>query len=374
MKTIVIIGGTGHFGGRICRRLVGEPGTKLVVTSRSQERAENLAAELRMLRPNCDVNAACLDQSSANLASDLNKLHPDIVVHTAGPYQGQGYRVASACIECSSHYVDIADGRAFVLGFDSLDNEAKRRGVLLISGASTMPGLSSCVVNEFRNRFREIHVIQISIAPAHQMPRGHGIIAGVLSYCGKPFQVLSNGKWATMHGWQNLKMQRYPALGRRLSSVCDVPDLSLLPACVPEAKTVTFHAALESKWEQLTLWSMAWLTRLHVVRDWKRLIPLYRRLSAQLINLGSDMGGMQVRLSGIAADRNLLSVSWNLTARQNHGPEIPCTPALIVTRKLARDEFSIRGARPCLNLFSLTEFDEEMRDLDVEWAVSEEKG
>ena len=44
------------------------------------------------------ITSASLDQSSDSLERDLESISPDIVVHTAGPYQGQSYRVAEACI------------------------------------------------------------------------------------------------------------------------------------------------------------------------------------------------------------------------------------------------------------------------------------
>lgn len=371
MKTIVVIGATGHFGGRICRRIVGEKNTELVVTSRSIARARTFADELRKLDPDATIYAASLDQSSPNFESALKSLRPDIVVHTAGPYQGQDYRVARACIDCGSHYVDLADGREFVQEFESLHAEARDRDVLLVSGASTLPGLSSAVIDLLKDRFDSIRDITISIAPAHQTPRGTGTIAAVLSYCGKPFKVLSDGDWVTMHGWQNMKTQRYPNLGLRLSGACDVPDLALLPNYVDGSRTVTFHAALEAKWEQVALWLMGWVTRLRVVDDWNRFVPSFRWMSDQLIGLGSDTGGMHVKLSGLGKDQNIKSVTWFLTARQNHGPEIPCCPALILTRKLASDQITARGAFPCLGMITIAEFDNEVSDLDIDWKVDE---
>jgi NAD(P)-dependent dehydrogenase (short-subunit alcohol dehydrogenase family) len=371
VKKIVVIGGTGHFGGRICRRLVGENNTELVVTSRNDASAKSLADELQKLSPDAVISAARIDQSSADFENDLKSLCPDVVIHTAGPYQGQDYRVAEACIECDSHYIDLADGREFVQGFDSLHERARLRGVLLVSGASTLPGLSSAVIDQFRDRFDSILEIEISIAPAHQTPRGVSTIAAVLSYCGKPFEVLVNGSWGIMHGWQDMRTQRYPVLGTRFSGACDVPDLGLLPNYVDGSETVTFHAALESKWEQVALWIMGWLTRLRLVKDWSGLVPAFSWLSDRLINLGSDTGGMRIKLSGIALDQNTKSVTWLLIARQNHGPEIPCSPALVLARKLAAGQISARGAFPCLGMFTLSEFDTEISDLDIDWAIDE---
>ncbi len=369
-KKIVVLGGTGHFGGRICRRLAGEANTTMVVTSRRLADADALAANLRQSSPGASVRAAALDQSSAGFARDLTALSPNIVIHTAGPYQGQNYRVAEACIDCGSHYIDLADGREFVHGIGGLDAAAKSSGVLLVSGASTLPGLSTAVIDMLRSRFDEIHAIEISIAPGHQTPRGAGTVAAVLSYCGVPFKVLKDGHWITMHGWQNMQRQSYPALGFRLSAACDVPDLGLLPEYVAGSRTVTFHAALEAKWEQIALWIMAWLTRGGLVSSWRRSIPLFRSISGRLIRFGSDVGGMHIRLSGVARDGGEKSVSWDLTARQNHGPEIPCVPALVLARKLADDQISKTGAIPCLGLISVEEFDAEVKDLDIDWEIS----
>lgn len=368
---VVVIGGTGHFGARICRRIVAEAGIQLVVTSRAQDNAAELVKELQAHCPDASVRAARLDQGSASFSADLESLAPDIVVHTAGPYQGQDYRVADACIDCGCHYIDLADGRAFVEGFSRLNESALRRGVLLVSGASTLPGLSSAVIDSLKDQFDEIHTIDISIAPGHRTPRGLGTIAAVLSYCGKPFRVLADGRWVTAYGWQDLRTQRYPVLGTRLSGACDVPDLGLLPDYVAGVRTVTFHAALEAPWEQLALWLMAWLTRLRVVADWSRFAPAFKRLGKRLMRFGSDRGGMHVRLTGIDKDRNRLVRTWYLTAGQNHGPEIPCTPALILTRKLARNQISKRGAFACLGVVSLAEFEDEVRDLDISWRVQD---
>ena len=224
----MVIGGTGHFGGRICRRIVGQKNTELVVTSRSAARAQTVVDDLKCADPTARVSAAGLDQQSSAFIADLQSLCPDIVVHTAGPYQGQSYQVARACIEIGSHYIDLADGRDFVQGFNALHEEAKRSGVLLVSGASTLPGLSSVVIDSLRDAFTTIEKVEISIAPAHQTPRGMSTVSAVLSYCGKPFQVLVDGDWVTRYGWQDMRRHRYPEFGSRLSAACDVPDLAVV--------------------------------------------------------------------------------------------------------------------------------------------------
>ena len=360
---VVVLGGTGHFGARICRRLAKEPDLELIVTSRSEARAESLVAELRD-QP-AAVSAAAVDQDAQELVDRLRELNPTVVIHTAGPYQGQDYGVAQACIDVGCHYVDLADGRQFVAGFDSLDAAAQEVGVVLVTGASTLPGVSSAVVNQMRDRFQSIERIETSIAPAHQTPRGLGTVHAVLSYCGMPFEVWRDGQWHTVHGWQDLRVQRYPALGRRLSGACDVPDLALFPDYVPGVRTVSFHAALEAPWEQLGLWAMAWLTRIGIVRDWTRFASAFLAMSERLIRLGSRRGGMQLRIDGKGLDGKAHTCHYHLVAEKNHGPEIPCTPAIVITKQIVRGEAPEAGAYPCLGLFTVEEFMQELSDYDV---------
>ena len=83
---------------------------------------------------------------------------------------------------------------------------------------------------------------------------------------------------------------------------------------------------------------------------------------------------MRIRLSGISKDQTATCIVWNLIARQNHGPEIPCTPALILARKLAAGQLAARGAQACLGMLTLSDFDAEVSDLDISWSVDEEPG
>src|SRR3974390_3238294 len=93
------IGGTGNFGSRIARTLRGESNIELIITGRHAgpvgERAGSTA----------------LDIESPKLRERLRALSPELVIHCAGPFQGQDYRVAQAALAAGAHYLDLADGR-----------------------------------------------------------------------------------------------------------------------------------------------------------------------------------------------------------------------------------------------------------------------
>ena len=113
---VLILGAYGFFGSRIAGSLAREPGIELVVAGRNAGKATALAYQLGLRAE----SARAIDASDARLALQLRKLGIRTVIHTAGPFQGQDYHVARAAIEAGAHYLDIADGRAFVTGIKAL--------------------------------------------------------------------------------------------------------------------------------------------------------------------------------------------------------------------------------------------------------------
>jgi hypothetical protein len=118
-KPILILGGTGVFGTLIAEDLADLP---LVIASRRLEKARALASRL----PRAEARAI-------DLAEPLDFSFASIVIHCAGPYQGQDLRVVEACARAGAWYVDIAD---------AWDYLAKLRGrPRVLAGMSTIPAL-----------------------------------------------------------------------------------------------------------------------------------------------------------------------------------------------------------------------------------------
>jgi short subunit dehydrogenase-like uncharacterized protein len=116
-----------------------------LIAGRDGSKAKTLATQLGL-----DAQMGLtIDAHDPQLAQQLIDLQVDTVVHAAGPFQGQDYAVAEAAITAGANYIDLADGREFVAGIGKLDAQAKARGVLVTSGASSLPALSSAVVDRY---------------------------------------------------------------------------------------------------------------------------------------------------------------------------------------------------------------------------------
>ena len=74
---------------------------------------------------------------------------------------------------------------------------------------------------------------------------------------------------------------------------------------------------------------------------------------------------MYVQVSGLDKQRQPLRQTWQLLAGDDHGPNIPCFPAIALTRKLLRDEVAERGAMPCVGLLTVDEILGAMPNLNL---------
>lgn len=361
---VVLVGAMGVFGSRMARRLAGDARFELVLAGRHRAPLVSLQHSLG----DTTVRVAELDVLGSDLASRLAALHPALVVHAAGPFQAQDYRVAEACLDLGSHYVDLADGRAFVDGIRRLDSRARAAGRVVLSGASSVPALSSAVVDAFAPRFGRLDSIESAICPGNRTPRGDATVASILGYCGRPIRVWRDGRWQSVSGWMAGKRQRF-SHGHRRVGACEVPDLELFPARYPGVHTVLFRAGLELPLLHYGTWCAAALVRLGLVRDLSRHAPRLRRLSERFARLGTAVGGMVVELTGLDHDGAPLHLRWWLEAAAGDGPEVPATPAVVLAECLAAGDLGDPGAGPCMGRLTLAQLLEGLSAFSVRTGV-----
>jgi len=358
---VLILGGYGFFGRIIAAGLARAPGVELLLAGRDGSKATALAYQLGLRAE----NARAIDATDPKLPALLRKLRVNTVIHTAGPFQGQQYHVARACIEARANYLDLADGREFVVGIQTLDAAAKAAGVCVFSGVSSLPALSAAVVDQHAQYFARIESIAIGISSGAKLP-GIATMRAVLGYCGKPIRVWENGAWAETHGWLDRRSFGFvKPIGPRMLGRCDVPDLTLLPQRFPTARTVSFHAGFASDTcHKVVEWLATQVRR----GRFKSALPFAGALygvARWLQPLLPDRGGMFVRMQGPDDDGRPRTLTWQVLAYDNHGPHIPCGPAIALTRKLASGSAPAPGARPCMGELTVKEILDTLKGLSI---------
>lgn len=365
MTRVLIIGGYGNFGSYIARALAADPNIDLLIGGRSKAKAHAFAASLEAANP----VSGCVIDINRDVESQLGNIRPDVVIHTTGPFQDQDHHVARAAIAAGIHYLDLADARRFVATIGELDEAAKNAGVAVIAGASSVPCLTAAFIDRYRPRFARLESATYGIAAAQATNRGLGTAAAILSYVGKPFTILAGGKRKRVYGWQGTHAVRYPELGIRLFGYCDIPDLELFPERYPELRDLEFVAGHEVKLLHIGTWLLSWIVRLGFIKSLSDYAGRLLNVSFLFDPLGSEKSGFHMFLRGIDHDGQRIEIRMFMIARQVHGPNIPCFPAILLARRIAAGQRLEPGARPCLDLLELDELLGSMSYLDITTSV-----
>jgi len=366
-QSILIIGGTGVFGKRLVRHLSRQPDLALYVSTRSAAKA---AAFIRSLpHPQAEVRPVKLD-TQVNLQAQLDHIQPRIVVDCSGPFQGAGFETAQAALEAGAHFIDLADARDYLAGFaDALDAMARRNGVCALTGASSTPTLSTCVVKHLTDGWQRVDTIDIAITPGGKSEVGRSVIEAILSYAGKDVPLWINGRLSKTTGWQNAKRIGVPGLGYRRVAAVETFDAEYLGPHLNVQSRVSFSAGLESGIEQRGIETLAALRKRGFIGALDALIPLLLKARHITRIPTSSSGGMLVDICGLDADGVMTQTKWALVARRDHGPNIPILPAAAAIRKLLSGPVK-PGADFAHAVLSLEDIQNEMHGYDIKTTTS----
>lgn len=362
---VLVLGGYGFFGRRLVQRLSLIPDLHIQVAGRSPTAARDLVQGMQG-KSSATLEAVVLDSQESGFEDALRRLAPNVVVNASGPFQGADYRVAATCIARGVHYADLADGREYVTGIGSLHASALAAGVVVTSGASSVPALSGAVADFLAKDLTTVEVIDIGISPGNRTERGLSTVRAILSYCGKPVPAPAASR---MFGWAGSRDHTYPSpIGRRLLSPCDVPDLTVFPLRYAGRPEVRFGAGLELRFLHRGMNVMAWMARKGIVSDWSRHASILKRAADLFRNWGSDAGAMHVTVQGVDHEGSTTTRTWQLVATEGDGPFVPTLAAAAFIRKVQSGTLA-PGAYPCVGLIGLADFMRETEGLAIRTEV-----
>jgi hypothetical protein len=150
MKRVVVAGSRGVFGSHLVRELGDR--YDVLATTRDTLDLDDVEAVARVARG--AFAFAC----------------------AAGPFQKLDRRIVRAVVDAGAHWLDIADDeRWFFDLFDDreLDALARRRGVVVMPGLSTLPAISGALVR----RLLPAERVQITLFIGNDNPKGAAAIA-----------------------------------------------------------------------------------------------------------------------------------------------------------------------------------------------------
>ena len=364
-STILVIGGYGVFGGRLSRRLACVEGLDVIVAGRSLEKAAEFCAT-NGGRP------AVIDVDDDKLGALFAQLAPAIVIDAAGPFQCYGskpYRVAAAALGVGANYIDLSDDGAFTAGILELDAEARQKGLVAISGASSVPAISSAAVAALSRPMASIDFIDTVILPGNRAPRGASVVGSILAQVGRPVATVRGDMERMVRGWsarrrETLSIPGVQSVSGRRSHHIGAPD-TLLFSRHFGAPNVSFRAGLELAIMNAALSLAGLLVAAFPRLRLERLSGLLLRIADAMRGLGSDRGGMRVEVGGLMADGTGVKGRWTLIAGHGDGPEVPTIPAYLLTRMILGGRIE-PGARACVEEIAMGDIEKVTGELGID--------
>ena len=365
--TVLILGGYGTFGSRLVRLLRDEAGLTLVVAGRDMERARSFCAGIRG-----KTRLVPLELDRNALGGELRRIGADVLVDASGPFQSYGsdpYRVARQCVADGVHYMDLADDGAFVDGIRSLDADARRRGVFVLSGLSTFPALSTAAVDALSVGMRRIDEVVAGLSPSPKAGLGGSVVRAIAAYAGRPIGILRAGTKSRAPGLLDLRELTIAPpgkmpLGRFRFGLIDAPDQFTLPRRFPDLANAWLGVATRPAMGGMVLRMAARFVRMGLLRSLSPLAPLMETFN-RLASWGEARGGLVVAVSGLGGDGRPERRSWHLVAEGDDGPFIPSIAAAETIRNGLLRRWPAEGARPGDREMPLGEFERAFRRLDI---------
>lgn len=205
-KKVVFVGGTGRVGAASAAALVAnDPSVaKVVLAGRSDAAAAEAMERHPSLRGVAEFAKLDLGDASSVAAAIAGA---DLVVHSAGPFQGGGDRCAvmDAAIAAGVPYLDVCDDADYARSAKSRHAAALAAGVPCITTAGVYPGVSNVMAADMiaANRAAggdadaEVEYVLYSYFCAGSGGVGDTILATSYMLCGEDVESWENGKLVT---------------------------------------------------------------------------------------------------------------------------------------------------------------------------------
>ncbi len=335
---VVVIGGAGVFGRYIVEGLIASP-TDFEVTVASRHRASfdraYPAASDRLRFQAFDLDAA------ATVAPLLSG--KQIVIVAAGPFQGFGPELALEASRLGVHYIDICDDPVYMQQLQGLQGELCQSGALVLSGLSSLPGLSVRLLDVIHTRLDVLEDVSIGLFIGNSNHKGRGAVTSAIAGLEETATVIEDGEPKEIPVWSHKESYPYPApIGSVPSFSFRSPDPLLVPGLF-DVRSLRVKVSFE--W-RLARWAFSLFKLASRVVGVGPVLFLSGRLYP-LFNLfhrfGSERGCVSVVVKG-KRDERPVTIRASLIGLEK-GQRLASLPAVVAAEAIANREH--RGAGLC---------------------------
>lgn len=331
--SILVIGGTGVFGSLIVDELLASP-----LNFRVSAAARGSAAVKKSRRIDGRLEFVTLDLNDITVLRRAVAGHA-VVILAAGPFQGIGAEVALASTRAGAHFIDINDSPAYHARLVGVAGELKATGRAVLSGMSSLPGISVPLFCAIKGDFDRIDAIEIALFIGNANKKGAAAVHSALENLTTPVTVWRGGKKRSTMGWTSKALHPFPEpIGAVPAYSLASPD-PLILAEIAAFQDLAVKVAFESRTVRGLFTLLHGVAHLGWYAAVKRFIDAARPLWNLTRVFGSEWGCVSVVVKGLKDGHSLTRQAALLAAEG--GQRLAALPSVLAAEALARG--TVRG-------------------------------
>ncbi len=211
---IIVMGGAGDMGSRAVEELSQTEGIgQVTIADRNRAAASRIAEELKGRNAKVDVATVDADDH-AGLVRAMKRY--DIAVSALGPFYLFEAKLVEAALEAGVHYTSINDDwLAADQVITRFSDRARERGITVITGLGTSPGISNMGIRHFANQLDRVRRVEVSVYLPLDGGGGEAVIGHTLFITSGRIALWRKGRRMMVSACSETRMLDFPRFGRQ---------------------------------------------------------------------------------------------------------------------------------------------------------------
>ncbi|HEV8336569.1 MAG TPA: saccharopine dehydrogenase NADP-binding domain-containing protein [Candidatus Polarisedimenticolia bacterium] len=345
-RRIVVLGGTGLFGGAAVELLRAQ-GAAPLIAARGAARDGGGALDLRLDAEDPDALRSALRPG-------------DVVLDAAGPFQERSAALVEAALEIDFDVVDLSENLGHFLKIDALRPRIEAQGIRVLTSCSSVTTLLAVLVRA--SGAQAPARVSVYLAPASKVTATAGTGGALRHSLGRPIRILRGGRLVPARGWRESRsFLMPPPIGSARGYLLESAHAATLPRLFPTLRDADFWVDSRVPGLNSVLRLMALAPALAA-----RVGRALRRSTLVARTLGSVAGGM---LAEIEETSGVVTQARVFAPRRSYLAAV--APAVLAVHAIASGRFPARGLVPHDRHVGPDELFGYLRQLGIECAFSE---
>ncbi len=236
---VIVLGGAGDMGSRAVEDLAATEGVERVtIADRNVEAGRRIAARLSGQRAEVDVRQ--VDASSHEGLVEAMRGY-DVAASALGPFYLFEAKMVRAAIEAGVPYASICDEwQAARAAIEQFDEEARRKGITIITGLGTSPGLSNVGIRYLARGMDRVRRADVSVYQPLNAGGGEAVVRHMLHIISGRVVVWRGGEWAMVPACSQERTVEFPRFGSIRVWNMGHSEPETIPRFIPGIEEVNF--------------------------------------------------------------------------------------------------------------------------------------